>query len=795
MPCRPRGGHSKDNSIGSSVSGEGDHDKKRKIHQWIDDIDSIENVTSRSSLAGTELGSVISSEDSPAGRSLTLRGSASDTTHPSTAFSGSILDDDEPDSEDDFIVEAAQQALGKGKDTFNQDDYSGASAYLAEALTMIKGLSHKQQSSCDTWELRRMLGVCAFHTTSPLEAEAALLSVLDNAPKNAILNEQQRLHVSETAHLLAQTYIKLAQLEKAYRYCEYALRGRRRVLGKSHHQSYESLALMARILQLQDNNLRAEFFIVMIPESVRETYVNRYAGLCLPEDPPQIDDPRPIAPVITPATPIEQSLQLTMDEVAGAPPEIPERRRPRPVSVFPGEFGTFLNISPPESPEKVRKPIFNPSPDSNGLVRPAFGQVRSLTEQPVPTQQEAIQDRSSYPRSTSDAPNTFTDDDVFSDNGRRQESVSLMPLPLRLQRPALVSELPGDSTFFPVLNGAQAPPTPPSSLPSAEEKVVSFTPSLDPPIQLLQPDNRHSISVDRPYTPSVYSQATVEVPPRTSMASTVERMSSDILSRRKSSSTFLRMFKTTSSGSENSANEDSFLFPNTVRLSRKDYDSIKGDVLTDNAIDFWQEHLEHTMVKYNSKFTLLRPLRAQLLQGPSDPATLKSAALPDISGALHAFVPLKSSSNHWSLLLVSSADGVACHYDPYKSRNKKLASQVTTRISNHISKQLTFLDVLDLPETSNDKDSGVYICVFIRELINKLMETDVSQKFHSKLTMKAIDVKAERKKMVKVVEENMKTREKVKSPSASSSLSRAFAYPYVGNFTTVTAGLENRKKG
>lgn len=785
-------GNAKDISIVTNVSGEGEYDKKRNIRQWIEDIDAIDNVTSRSSMAGTELNSVISSEDSRVARTpdgLTSRGNDSDITHPRITRSVSILDEDDADSEDDFFVEAAQQALGKGKEAFHQNDYPGAAAYLTEALTMIKGLGHKQQSSCDTWELRRMLGVCAFHVNGPVDAEAALLSVLDNAPKNAILNEQQRLHVSETAHLLAQTYVKLASLENAYRYCEYALRGRRRVLGKNHHHSYESLALMARILQLQDNNLRAEFFIAMIPESVRETYVKQYAGLCLPDEPPAIREVRPVAPVI-PVTPIESSLQVTMEEVAGPPPAIPERRRPRPVSGLGGQVSSIAidmsPVSPPVSPEVARSPIASLSPRSTSFLRPSFGQPQSVSDNVILAQQQQAQDRPSYPRLSADIlyrPQVPTVSDKLESN---PQPPGLMPPPLRFQRPAIVSELPGDSTFVPIPNQPQAPPTPPSSLPAAEEKILIPAQVQAPPSpQLLHPDSRDSISSGRPYTPSVYSQATAEVPPpRPSMGSSLDRSSSEIQNRRKSSSTFLKMFRTNSSSSDLTSTDLSVRY-NTVRLSRKDYDSIKGDYLTDNAIDYWQEHIELTMLKGNPKFSLLRPLRAQLLQGSSDLATLKATALPDFNTNVHVFVPLKSTRNHWSLLLISGTDHMACHYDPCNGRNKGLAAQVTHRISANLSTPLTFLDVPDTPEISSDKNSGVYVCLFIQQLINKLMEAHVSQKVDASLLMKAIDVKAARKAMVKNIEENMKMKERFKGKegSTTSSLNRAFAYGSVGSVT------------
>lgn len=817
-------------------------DKRGKIRQWIEDIDAIDNINSRNSMLGPELHSVVSSEDSRYGRmdGTTVRGS--DTDPVKGADADQLFGDDDFDVEDDFFVEAAHSALEKGKLAFAANDFKNADALLRESLTMLKELARKQQAPPDTWELRRILGVCAFHVHTPTEAEDALLSVLQHAPKNAILTEGQRLQVSETAHLLSQVYVKLGQLDKAYRYCEYALRGRRRVLGKNHNESYESLAVMARILELQENSLRAEFFVDMIPEGERSTYMQRFAQLALPTDRPRASGDQPAAEKYRlptrPAPPVSMRRVISS---GGSPPAIPERSPSRGVSGTPprSRSGTLQSAShlrnvssiSSECGDIASRPSISPlqRPDVRGISPPAasvqtrettplgiYQDVTSHARQETFVEPESRRISAGTPehtyRPTAAAANSPVHTIYEPSNNDTHGSDSVgsrhhRPQPLKPQQLSLVSELPGDTRFstLQVANGSS--PTLPQSLelsqnlgPVQNEARTAAAPLLptpsDGPLTALPAMPQIEGIQDRSLSAPVVPRAIIgsQAPPdhylpadRQSMASSnysepmpasspqtrstaefrrsiiapdaaPEFKSAKIPNHKRKISLLSKLRKTNSTSDV--PRNDSILY-NGVRLSKQDVDSIKNDYLTDNVIDFWQEHLEHEVLNHSSKFILMRPVRTSLLlQEAGNPASLK-AALPDFSSTLHVMMPLKSPrSGHWSLLLISAQDGLACHYDPRQPRNRRLAEVVSQQIAIHLEKDLTFLDVPDTPTLHRDQDCGVFVCFFMQYLIAKINMTHVSQKVDASLQFR-VDGKVGRKTILKAVKEHQKRAELV----------------------------------
>lgn len=933
----PPPGQAKGPSLDSDASVAGDfaaYDKRGKIHEWIEDIDAIDHFTSRTSVSGTEFNSAVSSEGSRGTRtSDSAIGSDLDTIQGKEFPSLDPLLDDEFDDEDDFFVEAAQSVLEKGRSTFNASDFPAADAYLREALVMIKQLAKRHQSVCDSWELRRMLGeydgsasfhsqppcqysstgVCAFHVHGPIEAEQALLSVLENAPKNAIMSETQRLHVSEIAHLLSQVFVKLGTLEKAYRYCEYALRGRRKVHGKSHEQSYESLALMARILEFQENSLRAESFAGMIPEAERPSFLERFQNLSLPEssDTRHQEQPKPDAPTFTQ----QHRPTRSMGEVFGSgipPPDIPKRSpsrgsipsprvnairqesNARSVSVLSqytsagsseaGDGATVSSISPPGSPLPSKGPL------------PSAQHIRATSQQRL--QPQAAVDRPEYGRSRSHSGslglNILPAINEPGSPGQFQKSLQISPQPLRAQtRQMFVSELPGDSYYgqysksssniLGIASDEQSrsspPPDPPRSIPDASmakgetpsmtaasqtpgndrDKLpsqASRSPAMDSPASSgptqhannpltganstteslypqamrryesiaqqpayvaprIVPDAQRSDFQHSNWSPLPHSsgrqlgQQQVHLPgltthppavmpdaerwanqqpthmmPRRTLSEDGQSISSSYSDshstgrgpqasstalpstgttsgRSRRSSSLLKVFRANSSSASlasfSKPQASNITYTNSVHLSRADTDSIKSSALTDTAMEYWQSHLETNLLHNSPKFVLMRPIRTALLQDSSNDTANLKAALPDLAvsgnaGILHIFIPLKHPrTSHVSLLLISPQDELACHYDPCQPNNRKLAATLTTRIATHMSTELKFLDVPDVPAQLNDKDSGVFVCMFMEHLVLKLMVTHVGQKVDAGLKI-MVDAKAARKTMMKVVE-------------------------------------------
>ncbi|EME46802.1 hypothetical protein DOTSEDRAFT_43214 [Dothistroma septosporum NZE10] len=220
----------------------------------------------------------------------------------------------------------------------------------------------------------------------------------------------------------------------------------------------------------------------------------------------------------------------------------------------------------------------------------------------------------------------------------------------------------------------------------------------------------------------------------------------------------LKMFRTKSAATEPSSSAASGLKTNssltspdfTVRLSYHDMSTIKNDAITENVIEFWEEHLEHELIKGNTKYVLVRPVRCYFLINETEITPALKATLPDFQNTIHTLIPLRSKFGHWSLLLISPQDELACHYDPHAKRNRALAERVTNRISNFLEKPLKLLDVPDTPNQPSDRDSGIFVCYFMQHLIEKLQSTHVSQKVDATLMCKAIEVKAARKSIHKI---------------------------------------------
>lgn len=206
-------------------------------------------------------------------------------------------------------------------------------------------------------------------------------------------------------------------------------------------------------------------------------------------------------------------------------------------------------------------------------------------------------------------------------------------------------------------------------------------------------------------------------------------------------------------------------------------DSIKNDWLTDNAIAFWEEYLEHEKLKDfpRANIVLLRPSMAYLLMNTPDPLELKSA-LPDFKKTTHCFLPVNDNQNvelaeggsHWSLLLVSIIDGVAFHYDSMTPSNLKHAKKVADCISKLLGKPLKFVNLDDSPQQENGSDCGVYVCLLMQHLLmSRLLKAHAGDKVSMSMGGKAVDAYGGRKAMLSIIEERRREGERRRSRSHS----------------------------
>jgi len=193
-----------------------------------------------------------------------------------------------------------------------------------------------------------------------------------------------------------------------------------------------------------------------------------------------------------------------------------------------------------------------------------------------------------------------------------------------------------------------------------------------------------------------------------------------------------------------------------------DVESIKDDWLTDSAICFWEEWLEHEKLPQFPKahIVLLRPTMSLMLVAETDVAMLKQN-LPDFSHTTHIFLPVNDNTNfedaeggsHWSLLLVSAIDGVAFHYDSMIPSNDMPARRVKQNFERILNKPLRFVAMDDSPQQENSSDCGVYVCLLMRTLLlNRLLKADSKERVSMSMGHKDVNAKRGRREMLDLIE-------------------------------------------
>lgn len=177
----------------------------------------------------------------------------------------------------------------------------------------------------------------------------------------------------------------------------------------------------------------------------------------------------------------------------------------------------------------------------------------------------------------------------------------------------------------------------------------------------------------------------------------------------------------------------------------------------------------------NTSVVLLRPSMSFMLMQTPDPRTLKDA-LPDFSQTTHIFLPINDCRNvempeggsHWSLLLVSLADGVAFHYDSLAQSNFNEARLATLKIGQLLDRRLEFVHLYDTPQQQNSSDCGVFVCIEMKHLLlKKILRASPNERVNMALGGNVVDASKGRKKMLKIIDDFRKEAEKRRSNAAS----------------------------
>ncbi|QIW99802.1 hypothetical protein AMS68_005320 [Peltaster fructicola] len=311
-----------------------------KISSWVSRLQVLNSDTATTETEDYDFqGSSVSGAD---------LGTMTDITSDSGMEARRSYDDDggmagEEDEGDDLEIEMIKEAYTLGASEFKHKDYNKASVLLQEVLTMVEESPVRSGSMLNIRDLRWMLAVCAYHTDDFQAAEAALKEIVQIPPRD----QADRVRLCDAGHILALASLKQNKLAEARQYCDSALQGRRRLLGKQDPACYESLALLARIFELQDNAARAAIYSRMIPEEQREKICGEFKDLGTP-----------VSPLVA-----EKKSETAEKELPPLPPG-PPPYAPGSRSMSEPQSATSVSSTdaPPEQRWKFRPPIPTAAP-------------------------------------------------------------------------------------------------------------------------------------------------------------------------------------------------------------------------------------------------------------------------------------------------------------------------------------------------------------------------------------------------------------------------------------------------
>ena len=184
------------------------------------------------------------------------------------------------DSDNDVEVELIEKLLAKAKVRYAEGNYAEAAPLLRRVLQRLQRLPMKRRKLIKMQDLELKLAMSLFRLGKLKEAEELLFAVTN---EHAVATEDAE-RILSASHFLAEFQLEKGDCDAAERYCQKAMIGRRRTLGKEHISYYESLELLSRICEGKGDSIEAGAYIDMIPSKVLSSLKLRRVGCMLKDD-------------------------------------------------------------------------------------------------------------------------------------------------------------------------------------------------------------------------------------------------------------------------------------------------------------------------------------------------------------------------------------------------------------------------------------------------------------------------------------------------------------------------------
>lgn len=133
--------------------------------------------------------------------------------------------------------------------------------------------------------------------------------------------------------------------------------------------------------------------------------------------------------------------------------------------------------------------------------------------------------------------------------------------------------------------------------------------------------------------------------------------------------------------------------------------------------------------------------------------------IPYINEASHIFLPINDGSgahqdggSHWSLLVISTHDRRAFHYDSSGSMLAHHARRLCRVISGWFGYDITFRDLPETPQQTDGSACGVFICWAMKHLlVRRLLAVESDHVVDMSLGAKNVNLKEVRMEMRELV--------------------------------------------